>query len=195
MRSRFALVLVSALLVGKPVAAQDDGAQVQAREAVAVGDQRHDGRDDLGALDAVRQAHRPVSREGGWQLRLTTPVVVAGSATAALSLAAVVSGVVALSANGAFEDAVARSNDPSSSQAARERAAAEGLAAAQTANTTAVLTDIFLIGAIAAAGMTTFFVVVDGMDHGSQTASGAGRLGVAVAPIPAGGALLVHGRF
>lgn len=101
---------------------------------------------------------------GGFEFRLTAPSIIAGSAAIAFTATAIITGALALDANGAFEDAVARSNAPGASQQAREQARSDGLAASDRANTLSIVTDVFIIGAIAAAGITTFFIIVDGMD-------------------------------
>lgn len=134
----------------------------------------------------------PADEGGGFQLRLTTPVIIAGSATVAFTIAAVVSGVLAITANTSFEDAVWQLDyDPTLTQAERDQVRADGLAAADSARTAAIVTDVFIVGAIAAAGVTAFFVIVDGMGQEEQTA------GLRIAPSVGsnGGGLLVAGSF
>lgn len=132
----------------------------------------------------------------GFELRLTTPIWIAGGAAVALTLATVVGGALALAANGDFEEAVLRSNDPGRSQAEREQARLDGLAAADTANTASIVTDVFLIGTIATAGLTLFLLVAEGMD-GDDSAERAGRPRLLAAPSVGrdGGGLVLQGSF
>jgi hypothetical protein len=114
-------------------------------------------------------APEPVDEDtSSFTFRLTPPVIIGLVSTGALTAAAVVSGSIALAANGDFENAVTRSNDASLSPAERNQARADGISAANTANTASVLTDIFMIGAIAAAGVSVFFIVLDGLS-GEET--------------------------
>jgi hypothetical protein len=138
----------------------------------------------------------PAEEAGGFTFRFTPAVIVGGSLTIAFTIAALITGPLALGANGAFEDAVLRSNDASSTQADRDQARLDGLAAADSANTLSILTDVFVIGAIASAGVTTFFVIVDGMDGGGETASGEGpRLAVTPSAGTTGGGVVLTGTF
>lgn len=138
----------------------------------------------------------PASDGGGFELRLTTPVIVAGSVTAAFTVGAIVTGVLALTANSSFEDAVTRSNDPSLSQAERNMARQEGLDAAGLANTASVLTDVFIIGAVAGAAATAFFVIIEGLDGGQEDTLAEGiELRVAPSVGRTGGGATLLGRF
>ncbi|MGE0791173.1 MAG: PEGA domain-containing protein [Sandaracinaceae bacterium] len=99
---------------------------------------------------------------GGWRFRLTAPVVIAGVATILFAATAITCGILALDFNQQFEDQVARFN--SATTVAEQNAARnEGLSAADAANTTSILTDVFLIGTIAAGAATIFFLIVEGM--------------------------------
>ncbi len=135
--------------------------------------------------------------EGGFELRLTTGVVVGGSIALAFTLAAVISGSYAIVANNDFEGAVVRSNDPSLSRGERNLAREEGLRAADGARTASVLTDIFIVGAIAAAGVCTFFLIVDGMNPEAESLASAGGVRLAAAPSIGrdGGGLVLSGSF
>ncbi len=133
----------------------------------------------------------------GFQLRITPTTMVTGSAAALFTVAAAVTGILALSANDDFERAVIQSNDPTLPQAERELARQNGIAAADTANTASIVTDIFVIGAIASAGLTAFFLIVDGMDGGAAEPEQAGRVRLMAAPSVGrdGGGLVLHGSF
>ncbi|HBQ11066.1 MAG TPA: hypothetical protein DEF51_07770 [Myxococcales bacterium] len=153
-------------------------------------------------LDATADADEAVfdeapSEGGGFELRLTTPVIIAGSVTAAFTVAAVVTGIVAISANSSFEDAVLRSNDGSLSQAERNAARQEGLDAAGLANTTSVLTDVFIIGAVAGAAATAFFVIIGGLDGGDEDQLAGQGFELRAAPSAGrdGGGVVLTGRF
>jgi len=123
-------------------------------------------------------------------------VIVAGSVTAAFTVGAIVTGVLALTANSSFEDAVSRSNDPSLSQAERNMARQEGLDAAGLANTASVLTDVFIIGAVAGAAATAFFVIIEGLDGGQEDTLAEGlELRVAPSVGRTGGGATLLGRF
>lgn len=89
---------------------------------------------------------------------LTTPVLVAGGITVAILVGAIATGVLALSADSDFEDALARSRDTSLSDAERREAVQEGEDSADTANTLATVTDVLLIGTVIGAGVTTFLL-------------------------------------
>jgi hypothetical protein len=133
---------------------------------------------------------------GGFTFRLTPAVIIGGSLTVAFTIAALVTGPLALGANDSFEDAVLRSNDAASTQADRDQARLDGLAAADSANTLSILTDVFIIGAVASAGVTTFFLIVDGMDGGGETASAEGsRLAITPSAGTTGGGLVLTGSF
>jgi hypothetical protein len=139
----------------------------------------------------------PSGSGGGFELRITTPVIIAGSLTAAFTIAAVITGVLALSANDSFESAVVRSNDPGLSPAERAQARQDGLGAADTANTTSILTDVFTIGAIAGLGATVFFVIIEGMDGGSEDSMAENGVELRAAPSfgPDHGGVALTGRF
>lgn len=133
----------------------------------------------------------PESSGGGFTLRFTPGVIIAGSTTIAFTLTAIICGSIALSSNAAFEDAVLRTMDTTLTDAERDQARQDGLAAADTANTTSILTDVFMIGAIAAAGVTVFFLIVDGLsgEPEQETARIAPWMGTD------GGGLFLEGRL
>lgn len=93
--------------------------------------------------------------------KLTTPVLVAGGITAAILVSAIVTGVLALSADSDFEDALARSRDPSLNPAQRDEVVRDGQDSADTANTLATVTDVLLIGTVIGAGVTTFLLFTE----------------------------------
>jgi hypothetical protein len=154
--------------------------------------------DDPGAGDPVVDPIEtdpviPESNDGGYTFRLTPGVIIAGSTTLAFAVTAIICGSIALSSNAAFEDAVARTMDPTLTNAERDQARADGLAAADTANTTSIVSDIFMIGAIAAAGVTIFFVIVDGLSGEPETETANVRLAPSIGPETGG--LVLTGRF
>lgn len=132
----------------------------------------------------------PAASGGGFQLRITTPVIIGASATAAFTVAAIISGAIALTANADFEQWVVWDGESPLTPEEYDMA----LAAADTANTASVLTDIFIIGAVAGAGVTTFFLIVDGMGQEPEAVSNA-RLRVAPSAGREGGGLVVSGSF
>ena len=162
-----------------------------------------DGETELGSpgpemtSEYVEPEETPSESGGGFELRITTPVIIAGSLTAAFAVAAVITGVLALSANDSFESAVLRSNDAGLSPAERSQARQDGLSAADTANTTSILTDVFTIGAIAALGATVFFVIIEGMDGGDDDSMAHNGFELRAAPSvgPDHGGVMLTGRF
>ncbi len=135
----------------------------------------------------------PVTSGSAFEPRVTTELVVSGSAAAVFTVAAIITGSIALVANGNFNDAVVRSNDPSLPQADRAQAHADGVSAADLANTTSIITDLFIIGAVASAGLATFFFILQGLDHPADAQSA--HLRVAPSVGRNGGGLVVAGSF
>ncbi|MCA9604654.1 MAG: PEGA domain-containing protein [Myxococcales bacterium] len=138
----------------------------------------------------------PVADDGGgFTFRLTPPVIIFGSATAALGVGAIITGVLAIDANNQFEDAVARAN--STTGAERQQARLDGQSAADTANTLSIVTDVLIIGTIAAAGATAFFIIIDGMQEEDDAA--VADSGVRAVPVPMvdpnGGGVALVGSF
>lgn len=157
------------------------------------------GADDPdGSLATSDQAsdEAPVDDGGGFELRFTTPVIIAGSATAAFGIGAIVTGVLALTFNDQFENAVLRVN-VAATEAERSLARQDGLRAADSANTLSILTDVFIIGTVAAAGLTAFFVIIEGMDGDDSMAQGGGELRLVAAPSVSrdGGGFVLGGSF
>lgn len=102
--------------------------------------------------------HTNSADEGSLHFRLTTPVLVAGGVTAALLVSAIVTGVLALNADGDFDDALARSRDTNLSNEERQRAVQEGEDAADSANTLATVTDVLFVSTVIGAGVTAFLL-------------------------------------
>ncbi len=121
----------------------------------------------------------------------------AGSATAAFLVTMAVTGGLAVAYNNDYENAVLRYENGSLSPLEREQARQDGLAAADTANTLSIVSDVFLIASIAAAGATAFFVIVGGMEGNEDAmASGEGfELRAAPAVGRTGGGVTMQGRF
>ncbi len=138
----------------------------------------------------------PAEGGPGWSFTLSAPVVISGIATIVFAAAAITTGVLALDFNDQYEAAVVRVNS-APNEAERAIAREEGLSAADNANTLSILTDVFLITTIAAAGATIFFVIVDGMPGDDDDASARRgpdlRLGGGVTP--EGGGVSLTGRF
>lgn len=128
----------------------------------------------------------------GWEFRMTTPVIIGGAATAGLLLGAVVTGPLALSYNAEFENAVERVRTATTLEE-QSQARRDGNSAASTADALSIVTDVLVVGTIAAAAVTTFFVIVDGLDAGEDEES----LEVALVPSagPGGGGLVLQGAF
>jgi len=99
------------------------------------------------------------SGDGGG-LRFTLPVFIAGGATLAAAAAWGITGGLALGENSAFESDVARANDTSLSEEAREAARVSGRGHADSARTLAVTSDILLVTTLVGVGTTTFFFVL-----------------------------------
>ncbi|GAB4215095.1 MAG: hypothetical protein OHK0013_40340 [Sandaracinaceae bacterium] len=107
----------------------------------------------------------------GSRLRIGTPTIIAGAVTGAALVGALIFGPLALSANGSFEDAVRRSNDPSLSAEERTQAVASGQGAASDARAFAAVTDVMLVTAAVGAGATVALFVMDqtsGDDEGGD---------------------------
>jgi hypothetical protein len=121
--------------------------------------------------------------------RLTTAVVVAGSVTIALAVAATVTGIMALGANGDFDDAAAVVNDPNATTLERHDAYADAESSADKAEAMALTTDLLLIGALVGAGVTTVLYLTSGSSGESA--------GLKVRPALArkAGGLVVSGSF
>ncbi|MFK7987257.1 MAG: PEGA domain-containing protein [Sandaracinaceae bacterium] len=126
---------------------------------------------------------------GGWQLRITTPVIIAGAATGGLLLGAIITGSIAVAANSDFESAADRydmTNAPADRQDAQS--------AADLANAMSIVSDVFLIGTIAAAGATAFFVIIEGMESDNDDAT-ATRVRAAPMASQDSAGLMLSGQF
>lgn len=120
---------------------------------------------------------------------LSTRVWVAGGVTAALAVAATVTGLLALDAEADFEAQrnIRFSMDPDLPAGDRVAAYYAALDAADRADALAITTDVLIGLAVVGAGVTTVFVLLDGDD--TESAS----LRPVVAPGTAG--LVVHTRY
>ncbi|MAQ13410.1 MAG: hypothetical protein CMN30_01220 [Sandaracinus sp.] len=146
-----------------------------------------DGPTELDASDDVFDAS-PEEEADDESGGIPGAVWVAGGATVALAIGAAVVGGLALGANGDFDDAVARSNDPTLPPAERNQAVTDGLDAADRADRLAITADILGIAAIAGAGATVlvYFLTRDEPDESVAVAPAAG---------PDGAGLVVRGAF
>ncbi len=129
--------------------------------------------------------------EEGGGFRLTTPVIIAGGATVALGISAAVAGILALSADSDFEDAVTDSNNPMLSAADRAAARSRGLDARDKANRRALASDLLLVGTGLAGAATVVFVLLSLNDDDDE--DGTARLTPMLAPQQAG--LQLQGAF
>jgi tetratricopeptide (TPR) repeat protein len=145
-------------------------------------------------LAAVDEPPRKQSRVLLWS---------AVSATGLFAIGAGVAGGIALKADSDFEDAQARSQDPSLSQADQETARFDGVIAADRANNAALMADIF-IGATVVAGVATLWIWLRGRKQGAgdEASLSVRPLWFARAPEGAlrhghrhGGGLGLEGRF
>ncbi len=132
---------------------------------------------------------------GGFTFRLTTPIIIFGASTAALGIGAIVTGALAIDYNNQFEDSVARVNMTSGAE--RRQARADGQSAADTANALSIATDVLIVGTIAAAGATAFFIIIEGMREEDEGALVGSRVSALPVPLldPNGGGVGVVGSF
>jgi hypothetical protein len=180
---------------GSADATAEDGARTTGgSDGVAVrGDDPSRRTSALAPPDEVRAP--PAS--GG--LRITTPTAVAAAATGALLVAAIATGLAATGAASEFDDLVSIANDPVLPLETRARAADDGRAAADRANTLATVTDVLGVAALVGAGTTAaLFLLAQGEQipptaGGRQTTSG----GLAAAPLvgPGRAGLTLAGTF
>lgn len=102
----------------------------------------------------------PVEEEEGGSVRLTTPVLIAGGATAVLGVSALIVGIMAIGSNSSFDEAVEDSNNPMLTRAERAEARQRGLDAEAKANGRALVADILGVGALVAGGATVVFLLL-----------------------------------
>ena len=150
-------------------------------EASEGGDGEPAGASDAAGLEDDEHA-------GAWRLRLTDRVLYAGIATGAAALVWVGTGIAALGAEGTYEDELARANDPRLPRSARVDSAERARSAADTANTLAAVSDVFMVLTVAGLGVTGWFVWQDGAAEEPVTTA-------AVVPSRDGGMLVVRGSF
>ncbi|MBX3276174.1 MAG: PEGA domain-containing protein [Sandaracinaceae bacterium] len=108
---------------------------------------------------------------GGFTPRLTLPVVIFAAAAVGLGIGAIVTGSLAVAENDRFEEAVVRSNTAPTG-AERRQARMDGESAADAANALSIVTDVLLIGTIAAAGAAAFFFIIDGLNDDAESIVG-----------------------
>ncbi len=182
---------------GSSGAAETDTTETSASPTEATGDPSGDsGGDPVAEASADGSGDEGPDDGSGFQFRLTTPVIIFGAATAGLGVGAIITGALSLSANGQFEDAVTRVNSATNA-AERAQARADGQSAADAANALSIVTDVLLIGTIAAAGATAFFIIIEGMND--DVDGTAGQDGVRVLAVPSatpnGGGVSLLGWF
>lgn len=136
--------------------------------------------------DGRIQEEEPEAEEGD----LNVPAIIAGAGAAVLTATTIAVGVLALQANSDFDDAVVRSNDPALSDAERLQARQDGFDAQDRANRRALATDILAVGALAAAGVTAYFLLT--ADDDDATAN---RLTGGAVVTAEGAALSLGGTF
>lgn len=110
------------------------------------------GEPEAGADDLSFDDEQPRTDLG---TRLTTPVWIVGGATVAFFVAGTISGVLALAADGDFDDAVADSHAARTDEEL-DAARARGMDAADRASGLATLTDILLVATLVGAGATAY---------------------------------------
>ena len=101
----------------------------------------------------------------------------------------------ALAANADFENAVTRYEN-ATSELSRIQAQQDGRSAADLANTMSIVSDVFTIATVAAAGATAFFLVIDGMDETNEDLL-ADEVRVRAVPVATttGGGVSLAGQF
>ncbi|MBX7197194.1 MAG: PEGA domain-containing protein [Sandaracinaceae bacterium] len=175
---------------GTETASTGGGTSETATTSTGTGDSSEgSGASSLASGTGSSSEGEPAGGTGGG-LRITTPVIITGAVTGAALLGTIIMGSLALSANGSFEDAVRRANDPSLTAAQQEQARVDGQGAANDARGFAVATDVFLITTIVGAGVTTaLFIIAQGESDQDDT--------VALVPVisPTTTGLVASGRF
>jgi hypothetical protein len=149
---------------------------------------------DTPAMTPTAPAQTDTANEEDWKFRMTTPVVASGTVTLGLAGSALATGILAMQSNSDFDDAVARSNDPSLSADERARARQAGLDASDKADRRALATDILLGATAAGAAVTTFFIVSEGFGREAESPSEA-RVSVQPAVGRQSGGVTVRGSF
>ncbi len=120
-----------------------------------------------------------------------TLIWVAAGATGSFAVGLAVTGGLSLAARQEFEEAVEASNDPRRAPAEREGLRADGIAAADRANRLALVSDIFLVSTVVAAGATLLIWLVDRKAE-KRTAMRAAPMGLRER---GGGGLVLGGKF
>jgi tetratricopeptide (TPR) repeat protein len=120
---------------------------------------------------------------------LPDSVWIAGGATVALAVTAVITGQLALAANREFDGNLAAVNNMQLTEFQRAGAWARGVDAANRANGLAAATDVLLACAVLGAGLTTYFL----LDRPTQASSDTARVSAAIGP--SGGRLQLQAHF
>ncbi len=138
-------------------------------------------------------------RESGAPLRerlFTTPVIAAGATTIALGVITAATGGMALAANRDFKRERDRNIDSSLPLDARIAAFDDATSAADRGDRLSLVSDLFLVGTVASAGVTAYFVV-KALRGNRQDDSRSESAGIAVIPSvgPTAGGATIQGRF
>jgi hypothetical protein len=120
---------------------------------------------------------------------LPDSVWIAGGATVALAVTAVITGQLALAANREFDGNLEAVHNYQLSEFQRAGAWARGVDAANRANGLAAATDVLLGCALVGAGLTTYFL----LDRPSQPSRDTARVSAAIGP--SGGRLQLQAQF
>ncbi len=129
--------------------------------------------------------------------RFTTPVLLAGGVTAGLTVGALVTGLLAVSSNSDFEEALDDAQAPNASAQERAEARERGLDAADRTETLTTVTDVLIGGAIVGAAATAILLISNtGADSGDDDVSGdQASLRLTPSATQSGGGLLLQARF
>jgi hypothetical protein len=126
----------------------------------------------------------------------TMPTIIAGAASGALLITAIVTGVMASGANAEFEDLRALLSDPLLDPADDPRIRASALDKADQANSLALATDVIGAIGIIGLGVTAYLFISDqGASSDRALAARAPRLGMAPTFSRDGAGLALHGSF
>jgi len=143
---------------------------------------------DGGLAETNPLVEQPAEHEAGGGLGLSTPVLVAGSATIGMGLIALGTGIAALRANSDYDAAVTAFQNSPRGTTAHVQAQQDGLAAKDRANRLATATDVFLVATLAGAGVTAYFLFFYDDDEDDQ---------VTATPVvsPEAAGVVLSGRF
>ena len=135
----------------------------------------------------------PVDDRGSFFERIGIRTYIAAGVTIVLLGAAIVTGVLSLSARSDFDASTARSENPALSLAARQRAYDQSLSDADRANGLALAADALGVASLVGAGVTVALLIIGLNSDSSDSEDEA----FAVAPLlnRDGGGLGLSGRF